>query len=107
VTVHGDGTQTRDFVHVDDIVRANVLAAETDDVGRAFNVGSGTETSIRELAETVTGVVDTDSEVVHVDGRAGDIEHSVADLEAAKRSLGYQPQVTLADGLPTVIDADD
>jgi len=107
VTVHGDGTQTRDFVHVDDVVRANVLAAETDDVGRAFNVGSGTETSIRELAETVTGVVDTDSEVVHVDGRAGDIEHSVADLEAAKRSLGYQPQVTLADGLPTVIDADD
>jgi UDP-glucose 4-epimerase len=106
VTVHGDGTQTRDFVHVDDVVRANLLAAETDAVGRAFNVGSGTETSIQELAETVTSVVDTDSDVVHVDGRAGDIEHSVANLEAAKRSLGYQPQVTLADGLPTVVDAD-
>jgi len=58
LTVHGDGTQTRDFVHVDDVVRANCLAATTDATGRAYNVGTGTSVSIRELAELVQKLTD-------------------------------------------------
>jgi UDP-glucose 4-epimerase len=104
LTVHGDGTQTRDFVHVDDVVRANLLAAESDAAGRAFNVGTGTETSINELARAVVDVLDTDSDIAHVDGRPGDIDRSVADITAARSALGYEPTIPLADGLRTVVD---
>ena len=103
LTVHGDGTQTRDFVHVDDVVRANLLAAETAATGRAFNVGTGTETSVNELARTVVDVVDTDADIVSVEGRSGDIDRSVADLTAARTTLGYEPTVGLADGLETLV----
>lgn len=99
ITVNGDGEQTRDFVHVDDVVRANLLAATTDDVGAAYNVGSGTRTSIRELAETVRDATGADVPIVHEDPRPGDVRHSVADLSRASRRLGYEPTVELEDGL--------
>lgn len=104
VTVHGDGHQTRDFVHVADVVRANLLAATTADVGRAFNVGAGESTSIRALAETVTDLLDSDADIVHRDPRPGDIEHSRADLSRAWSALGYEPRVSLRDGLATLVD---
>ncbi|MFC7134054.1 MULTISPECIES: NAD-dependent epimerase/dehydratase family protein [Salinibaculum] len=102
--IHGDGTQTRDFVHVDDVVRANLRAAETSHVGRAFNVGTGEETTVEGLARTVVDVVGADSELVHADGRPGDIDRSVADLTAATRDLDFRPRTTLADGLATLVD---
>lgn len=99
ITVDGTGTQTRDFVHVDDVVRANLLAATTDHVGEAYNVGTGGAVSIRELADVVRDVTGSDSEVVHRDPRPGDIEHSLADVSKARDRLGYEPTVELADGL--------
>jgi nucleoside-diphosphate-sugar epimerase len=74
ITVEGDGTQTRDFVHVDDVVQANLLAA-TDATGEAFNIGTGTTITIRNLAESIRDVTDSESEIVHVDPRDGDIDH--------------------------------
>lgn len=103
ITVHGAGEQTRDFVYVDDVVRANLLAAETERVGEAFNIGTSTGTSIRELAERIQDLTDTRSDIVHVAGRVGDIEHSVADISKAREHLGFEPEVSLEEGLTTTI----
>ncbi|MEF8802302.1 MAG: NAD-dependent epimerase/dehydratase family protein [Halolamina sp.] len=102
LTVHGDGDQTRDFVHVDDVVEANLAAATTDATDEAFNVGTGTETSVLELAETIREVADSDSDVVHEDAREGDIDRSLADVSKAREQLEYEPSVALATGLATL-----
>ena len=104
LTIHGDGSQTRDFVHVDDVVRANLAAATTGATGEAYNVGTGEETSVLELAETVRAVADSDSEIVHEDAREGDIDRSLADISKASEQLGYEPSVDLADGLATLVE---
>ncbi len=102
ITVEGDGTQTRDFVHVWDLVGAFRLAATTDHVGEAFNIGTGESVSIRELAELVREVTGSDSPIEHVEAREGDIEHSCADISKAEAVLGYEPRVGLAEGLETI-----
>ena len=102
ITVEGDGEQTRDFVHVDDVVRANVAAATTDAVGEAFNVGTGHSVTINELAETIRDLTDSDSEIEHVDNRAGDVRHSRADISKATRLLDYKPEIGLEEGLRTL-----
>jgi len=102
ITVNGDGEQTRDFVHVNDIVRANLRAAETDHVGEAFNVGTGERVTVRELAELVRDAVGSDAPIVHTDPREGDIRHSCADVTAARERLGFETAVPLAKGLETV-----
>ncbi|ARS89967.1 NAD-dependent epimerase/dehydratase family protein [Natrarchaeobaculum aegyptiacum] len=104
ITVEGDGEQTRDFVAVDDVVRANHLAATTDSVGTAYNVGTGTAITIRELAEVIRDLTGTDSEIVHVDPRAGDVDHSRADISRANDHLGFEPTVTVRDGLERTIE---
>ncbi|MFB6113985.1 MAG: NAD-dependent epimerase/dehydratase family protein [Halodesulfurarchaeum sp.] len=103
ITVHGDGSQTRDFVHVTDVVRANLLAAHTDTVGAAVNVGTGTETAVQELAGTISDLTDSGADIVHTDPRTGDIERSAADLSKAESALGYRPTVSLENGLTTML----
>jgi UDP-glucose 4-epimerase len=107
LTVEGDGTQTRDFVYIDDVVRANLLAATTDATGESFNVGTGEQTSISTLASTVRDVVDADVPVEHVDPRPSDIDHSAAGTDRAADRLGFEAQVDLADGLAATVDALD
>lgn len=102
ITVEGDGKQTRDFVHVSDVVRANLRAATTSNVGSAFNVGTGESVTIMELAERIKTIADADSPIVTVDPRPGDIRHSRAEVAAARESLGFQAEVPLAAGLRTV-----
>jgi UDP-glucose 4-epimerase len=102
--VHGDGTQTRDFVHVDDVVRANLLAATTEAVGQAYNVGTGDSVTIQQLAETMVAAAETDVPIEHGEAREGDVPESEADLARARSQLGYEPQVTLADGLQELVD---
>jgi len=104
LTVHGDGGQTRDFVNVTDVVQANLLAATTDATGQAFNVGTGTETTIRTVAETIRDHVDLTADVTHTDARAGDIRESVADISKVRERLGYEPSVSLSDGLETYLN---
>lgn len=103
IVVHGDGQQTRDFVHVDDVVEANLLAATTDRVGDAFNVGTGEATAIRELAEVVRELAGSDSEIVHAEPRLGDIDRSRADLSNARSKLGFEPTVALEEGLGRLV----
>jgi UDP-glucose 4-epimerase len=99
LTVHGDGEQTRDFVNVADVVQANVLAASTDATGEAFNVGTGSRTSIHQLAELIRDEIDPVAEITHVDAREGDVRHSGADITKARDQLGFEPTISLADGL--------
>ena len=103
ITVEGDGQQTRDFVHVQDIVQANLRAGETDAVGEAFNIGTGSSVTIKNLAETIRDVADSSSDVVHVDPREGDISNSEADIEKARALLGYEPTIELDEGLRSLI----
>ena len=102
ITIDGDGTQTRDFIHVDDVVTANLLAATTEQVGEAYNIGRGKQTSIQTLAELLRDITGSDSDIVHTDPRPGDIDASVADISKAKRELGFEPRVSLKDGVRTL-----
>jgi UDP-glucose 4-epimerase len=97
--VHGDGQQTRDFVHVSDVVRALHLAATTDHTGEAFNVGTDEETSVLTLAETVRDIVGRDVPIEHTSERAGDVTHSRADITKARSMLGFEPSVDVKSGL--------
>lgn len=99
ITVNGDGKQTRDFVHISDIVQANLLAAETETIGEVFNIGTGEVVTINELAEVIRTVTGSESEITHTNPRSGEIEESQADISKAHRALGFKPQVTLEDGL--------
>jgi len=103
LVVYGDGSQTRDFVHVSDVVRANLLAARTDAVGEAVNVGTGTAVSVNRLASLVERIFDADAEVIRDDARPGDIDASVADVSRARERLGFEANVSLQDGLATMV----
>jgi UDP-glucose 4-epimerase len=103
ITVEGDGEQTRDFVHVSDVVRANLAAARTDHVGRAFNVGTGESTSINDLARAVQSATGLGTEVVHVDARPDDIRRSRADISRARERLGFDPRIDLETGLTDLV----
>jgi UDP-glucose 4-epimerase len=104
ITVEGDGSQTRDFVHVEDVVQANRLAATRDTADVAFNIGTGRSISIRDLAELIRELADIDVPITHVDPRPGDIQQSEADISRAAAQLGYAPTVDLADGLRDMFD---
>jgi len=101
--VHGDGEQTRDFVYVEDVSHANILAAKTATVGEAYNVATGDSISVRELAEMIHEMTDSSSDIVHTKSRSGDIEHSVADISKAAADLDYEPSITLQEGLEQTI----
>lgn len=105
LAVHGDGGQTRDFVHVSDVVAANLAAARTDAVGRAYNVGTGEATSVRELADVVRDLSGSEAPVVHESPRDGDVRHSRADLSRARETLGYAPSVDVTEGLARLLRA--
>ena len=98
--LYEDGEQTRDFCYVEDVARANVLAAATDALdGLPVNVGSGRATTIREVAEIVAGVLDVSIEpVVRGEVRPGEMRHLISGISRA-RSIGFEPRVDLADGI--------
>ncbi len=104
-TIFEDGEQTRDFVNVKDIVRANLLAIDTDGGDyNSFNIGTGRATSVREIAELLASGLGKhiQSDIVGK-YREGDIRHCVADISKARRMLGYEPSVTLEDGLAELL----
>ena len=108
LTIEGDGTQTRDFVHVSDVVQANLLAATSPAaVGNAINIGTGQSTTIASLAETIISTVDADIGTTHIDGRANDVAHSVADISRAREMLGFEPRTDLATGLQSLVSGSE
>lgn len=103
VTIFGDGEQTRDFVNVRDVVQANIKAAMTPGVSGAFNLGSGTRISINALVERLAATSGLKPAVGHGPPRAGDVRDSLADISAARNAFGFEPAVTLEEGLPEYV----
>ncbi len=103
--VFGDGEQTRDFVYVKDVVDANMLALKSEKaIGEVFNIGTGVATSINQQAKTLLDIADKKNlKILHYRPREGDIKHSVADISKAKEKMGYNPKVTLRDGLKKLL----
>ena len=99
--IHGDGSQSRDLVHVDDVVRANLLALDAPEaaLGRAFNVGTGRATSVLELARGIAGALGVTFTPTFAPARAGDVRASLADPSAAEAALGFRSRVGLPEGL--------
>ncbi len=99
LTIHGDGEQTRDFVHVRDVVQANTRAAESRGLSGAFNIGSGNRITINRLVDLIRHVSGMSPVVRHGPRRQGDVRDSVADISAARREFGFEPSVSMKDGL--------
>ena len=103
-TVYGDGRQTRDFVYVGDVVDALLIAADRGAAG-AFNVGTGTETSVLELATAVREASGAALPLEHVAAREGEVLRSCLDIALARGELAWEPHVTLAEGLRMTLAA--
>jgi UDP-glucose 4-epimerase len=98
LSIYGDGEQTRDFVDVRDVARANWLALERKARG-VFNIGSGQATTINQLAGLMTDVSGRPATIRHEGPRAGEVRHSAAEIGLAARVLGYSPTIALDAGL--------
>ena len=99
VTIYGDGTQTRDYVYVGDVVRAVVAAAKSSASGIALNIGTGIETNVNDLYSTLAGIADFPTQAEHAAARPGEQKRSVISPARAARELGWRPEKKLADGL--------
>jgi UDP-N-acetylglucosamine 4-epimerase len=105
--IRGDGSHTRDFTHVSDIVAATMLAAESEGLGgEVFNVGFGTRTTISELAGKLIRIMGLEGKVEprYVEEDRGDFPHTQADNGKARRLLHWEPKVSLDDGLKSYVD---
>lgn len=104
-TIFGDGSQSRDFTYVANVVSANCLAANAPGVsGRVYNVACGESLSIRELLEEICARLGVPFDPIFAEPRAGDIQHSWADISATQRDLGYRVRVGWSEGLGPTID---
>jgi UDP-glucose 4-epimerase len=102
--IHGDGTQTMDFVHVHDIARANMLAAKSDVTDEVFNVASGSETSLQELARALSRVMGSAASPEHAPARkVNAVSRRLADTSKAASLLGFETEITLEDGLRDLV----
>jgi len=98
LTIHGEGLQSRDFIHVRDVAKANLLAFESPLHGRTYNVGSGTAVTVKELANRIS------DNQIHEDRRAGDAEITLADISRIKEELGWSPEVSFEDGMKELLE---
>lgn len=104
--IHGDGTQTRDFTYVEDAVLAYKLVLMKNKLlrGMTFNIGTGKQISINELAELIIKLTKSDSKIIYTEGRAADLYALSADISATTENLGWKPDYTLEEGLKRTID---
>ena len=103
--IHGDGEQTRDFTYIDNVVEANCLAAAAPDAaGQAFNVGCGERVSLLQIATRLEELLGHPVARRHTPSRAGDVPHTLADIDRAKRLLRYTPLVPFDEGLRRTLD---
>lgn len=100
IPVYGDGQQTRDFTFISDAVAANLAAASVPDaVGEIFNIGGGSRVVLAEVLDTMAEIVGSPIKRNHIEKAMGDARHTAADVSKARKLLGYQPQVSLREGL--------
>ena len=104
--IFGDGEQSRDFTYVDNVVQANLRAAEAQEaVGRVINIGNGQRTTLNELLQELKSLTGkSEVEVDYRPARSGDVRHSLADTQRARELLGFEPRIGLREGLQLTID---
>lgn len=104
-TIYGDGLQTRDFAYVENVVQANLLAAEASGAaGKVFNVGTGAAITLLDLLRELNAILGKQVEANFQPPRAGDVRDSLADISRAREVLGYEPAVGLAEGLRRTVE---
>lgn len=103
--IFGDGTQSRDFTYIDNVLHANLLAAEVPKLaGEVVNIGCGQAIDLNRMVAVFNEILGTDLEPTYEPPRPGDVKHSLADIAAARNLLGYEPQVRFRDGLARTIN---
>ena len=106
VTIHGDGEQSRDFTYVENIVEANLQAAEAVGAqGRVLNIAAGSSQTVNALATTIGRLLGREVERTYGPAQPGDVRESWADVGAAREAIGYEPNVSFEEGLQRTIDA--
>jgi nucleoside-diphosphate-sugar epimerase len=105
LVVYGDGEQTRDFSFVGNVVQANLLACEAEDIaGEALNVGGGSQISLNQLINELQAIVNIDLKVEYTDPRPGDVKHSLASVEKAQKLMGYESAIPFDEGLRRTVE---
>lgn len=99
LTIYGDGAQTRDFVHVEDVAQANFLASTTPNAAGAYNIGSGRAVTINQLAQWMDEIAGTGKPPQYAPPRKGEVRDSLADIRKAQKILGFQPVREMKEGL--------
>jgi UDP-glucose 4-epimerase len=103
--VYGDGEQSRDFTYVDNVVEANLLACLAEGVdGMVFNVGTGGRHTLNDLLSSISAIVGHQVEPEYAHARVGDVRHSQAGIEKARRFLGFEPRANFQEGLERTVD---
>lgn len=107
LVIHGQGDQTRDYVYVDDVVRAMIAASTAAKINHlTINVGSGKETSVRELVRLVMELTHSEAEIIYNPRNDPGVSRMCADISLARKKLNYQPRVSLAEGLRLTFERD-
>ncbi len=103
-TVHGDGEQSRDFTYIDNVVDANLLAADRHGAsGQVINVACGARITLNALLDELREILGVDTPALHGPPRAGDVRHSLADIGKARRLLDYEPKIGMREGLERTV----
>jgi UDP-glucose 4-epimerase len=104
--IYGDGEQTRDFVYVEDVVQANILALKSKNcIGEVFNIGTGTSVSVNQVATTLKEILKrNDLKSIYADPQPADVRHGYADISKAKKILGYDPKFSFKEGLIKLVN---
>jgi len=104
-TIYGDGEQSRDFTYIDNVVKANLLAAGAKEThGEVVNIACGQAVTVNEIIAMINELLGKNVEPIYADARAGDVKHSLADITAARNLIGFEPEVSFAEGLKLAID---
>ena len=99
ITVFGDGTQTRDFTFVDDVVEANILAATNEIEGEVFNVGGGSRISVTDLIKLLEETTGEKARIKHIEKQKGDVRDTLADTGKISDELNWEPEIKVEEGL--------
>jgi nucleoside-diphosphate-sugar epimerase len=104
-TIYGDGQQSRDFTYIDNVVEANLLAAAAKKTsGEVVNIACGKSVTVNEIIDMINKITGKKVKPIYTDAQPGDVKHSLADISAAKKLLGYDPKISFEHGLEMAID---
>jgi UDP-glucose 4-epimerase len=105
ITIQGDGEQSRDFTFIDNNVEGNMLAMTAQDApGEVFNLACGERFTLNEMVQNLSEIMGITPHIEYLEGRTGDVKHSLADISKAERILGYTPKVSFRDGLAQTVE---